>query len=171
MSSSFNDPLPDSAEYGRSLVGIVDAPLRPNDGVFTSILADNTGLISLNTLVTLTSPTPTTLGSVFTKTFTTALGVFTETLTVTLVTPGPSSLGIEATGTVVQTTVLSGEPLDLAPVMYSAAYTQNGGPGAQINASFNNATVPARTPEPASLLLVGGGLAGLVAVRRRPRNA
>jgi len=138
----------------------------------TSILTDNTGLIPLISTVTLTNPTPVTLGSVFTKTFTTALGDFTETLTVTLVTPGPSSLGIEATGTIVHTNVAPGQQqLDPAPVLYSAAYTQNGGPGAQINASFNDSTVPFRTPEPASLLLVGGGLAGLVAVRRRAPNA
>jgi hypothetical protein len=134
--------------------------------IVTSILTDNTGVVGLNTIVSLTSPTPVTLGSQFTKTFTTALGVFTETLTVTLVTPGPSSLGIQAVGTIVETQVLSGAPLDPAPVFYSAAYTQNGGPGAQINASFNNSTIPFRTPEPASFLLVGGGLAGLVTARR-----
>ncbi len=135
--------------------------------IVTSILTDNTGLIGLTSVVELTSPTPVTLGSVFTKTFTTALGEFTETLTVTLVTPGPSSLGIQATGTIVETKVLSGAALDPAPVFYSAAYTQNGGPGSQINASFNNSTIPFRTPEPASFLLVGGGLAGMLTARRK----
>src|SRR4029079_2429418 len=116
--------------------------------IVTSIISDNTGLISLGTIIGLQSPTPVTLGAVFTKTFTTLLGVFTETLTVTLVTPGPSSLGIMATGTIVETTVLSGAQLDPTPVFYSAAYTQNGGPGAQINASFNDSTSPPfRTPE------------------------
>jgi hypothetical protein len=139
--------------------------------VVTAILADNTGLISLSSVIALETPTPVTLGSIFTKTFTTLLGVFTETLTVTSVTPGPSSLGIEAVGTIVETTVLSGAALDPAPVFYSAAYTQNGGPGSQINASFNDSTAPPfRTPEPASLLLVGGGLAGLVATGRRSRK-
>ena len=88
--------------------------------IVTSIISDNTGLISLGTIIGLESPTPVTLGATFTKTFTTLLGVFTETLTVTLVTPGPSSLGILATGTIVETTVLSGAQLDPTPVFYSA---------------------------------------------------
>src|SRR6185369_4415304 len=69
--------------------------------IVTSIITDNTGVVSLSSVISLQTPTPVTLGSVFTKTFTTLLGVFTETLTVTLVTPGPSSLGIQATGTIV----------------------------------------------------------------------
>ena len=133
--------------------------------IVTTILFDNTGLVS-GQEVTLTSPTPTTLGATFTKTFTTALGIFTETLTVTSVTPGASSLGIQATGTIAETQVLSGAQLDPAPVFYSAAYTQNGGPGQQINASFNDSTPPLRTPEPVSLLFVGAGLVGLVAAGR-----
>ena len=138
--------------------------------VVTTILFDNTGLVS-GQEVTLTSPTPTTLGAVFTKTFTTVLGIFTETLTVTSVTPGASSLGIQATGTIVETTVLSGAQLDPAPVFYSAAYTQNGGPGHQINASYNDSTTPLRTPEPVSLLFVGAGLVGLVVAGRGRASA
>jgi hypothetical protein len=123
--------------------------------IVTTIVSDNTGLVT-GTNIALTSPTPVTLGSTFTKTYTTALGIFTEALTVSLVTPGPSSLGIDATGTISETTVLSGSLLTPSPVFYSAAYTQNGGPGNQINASFNNSTTAVPGP------IVGAGLPGLI---------
>jgi hypothetical protein len=141
------------------------------DGV-TSVLPNNIGLVS-GTTIDLTDPTPVTLGDTFTKVFTTALGKFTESLTVTSVSKGTNSLGITATGTVVETTFISGTPLDSAPVTYSAAYTQNNGPGTQINASFNDATVAVPGP------VVGAGLPGLIAAcsgllalaRRRRRQA
>jgi hypothetical protein len=123
----------------------------------TTIISDNTGLVT-GTNIALTSPTPVALGLTFTKSYTTALGIFSEALTVDLVTPGPSSLGIDATGTITETTVLSGSLLTPSPVFYSAAYTQNGGPGAQINASFNNSTTSVRVPGP----IVGAGLPGLI---------
>jgi hypothetical protein len=79
------------------------------------------------------------------------LGSFLENLTVSLVTPGPTSLGIDATGTITQT---AGTGFDPTPIFYSAAYTQNGGPGGEINASFNDSTVPGP--------IVGAGLPGLI---------
>jgi hypothetical protein len=136
----------------------------------TSIVSDNTGLVT-GTNIALTSPTPVTLGSTFTKSWTTALGIFTEALTVNLVTPGPSSLGIDATGTITETTVLSGALLTPSPVFYSAAYTQNGGPGNQINASFNDSTTPVPGPIAGAglpgLILAAGGLLALARRRRK----
>jgi len=114
----------------------------------TQIVANNTGLVSGQSIF-LTSPTPVTLGSTFMKSFTTPLGSFLENLTVTLVTPGPTSLGIDATGTITQT---AGTGFDPTPIFYSAAYTQN--VSGQINASFNDSTVPGP--------IVGAGLPGLI---------
>ena len=128
----------------------------------TTILLDNIGLTS-GTPTTLTDPTPLTVGAVFTKTFTTPLGTFTETLTVNSRQPGATSVGIVATGTIDD----GPGGFDPTPVFYSAAYTQNGGPGQQINGSFNNSTIPPRVPEPASLVFIGGGLACLAVLRGR----
>jgi len=114
----------------------------------TQIVANNTGLVSGQSIF-LTSPTPVTLGSTFMKSFTTPLGSFLENLTVTLVTPGATSLGVDATGTITQT---AGTGFDPTPIFYSAAYTQN--VSGQINASFNDSTVPGP--------IVGAGLPGLI---------
>src|SRR5262249_35777489 len=131
--------------------------------IVTTILQNNIGLTS-GTTITLTSPTPVGLGTTFTKSFVANGITFTENLTVTLRTPGPSSLGITATGTI----TASGGGFDPTPVFYSAAYTQNGGPGAQINGSFNNSTTPPNAiPLPGALPLLATGLVGLWGLGRK----
>jgi hypothetical protein len=134
----------------------------------TSIVTDNTGLFALISHVSLTNPTPVTLGATFVKSWTTLLGTFTANLTVTDVTRGTTALDIDATGTVTSTNPL----FSATPDFYSASYTQNGGPGSQINASFNNSTTPPpQVPEPASIALLGVGLLGLGFVANRKRGA
>ncbi len=135
-----------------------------------SILNNNINLIG-GTSIVLSPIMGVTVGSVFTKSFTTSLGSFLETLTVYSRTPTTNALGVLASGTIVQTTYITGPTFDPTPVFWSAAYTQNAASPFQINASFNNTTTnPTTIPEPASLALAGLALAG-VALARKAKKA
>ena len=134
------------------------------NGVDVINTTNNIG-ISLGDFISLSNPMPLTLGSNFVKSFIIGGTTFTENLTVTGLTIGTDSRSITASGIIDD----GAGGFDPTTVFFSASYTQNGGPTGQINASFNNSTVPPPTiPEPASLALVGLALAGLgLSARRR----
>ena len=118
---------------------------------------------------------PLVAGGTFDKVFTVAgVGTFTESLTVVAVVRDTNVLGMLAAGTISCSAgpcMFGGVALESTNVFFSVAYTQNQGPGTQINASFNNSTEPPNgTPEPGTLALLGLGLAAIGFARRRKQS-
>lgn len=99
-----------------------------------AIVSNNIGLASFQPVVFATQP----MGVFVGDTFTTAMGTFTETLTVTRSTYTSNSRSVLARGAMGRSNVM----FDPTPVFCSASYTQNSGPGAQINVSYNDSTTP-----------------------------
>ena len=140
-----------------------------------AIQENNIGLASGTLVNFFPAVLPLSVGSFFEKIFTVAgVGTFVETLQVFSVVHGTNILGMLATGTISCSggpCMFGGVALTSTNVFFSVAYTQNQGPGTQINASFNNSTEPPnRTPEPGTLALLGLGLAAIGFARRRKQS-
>ncbi|AMY10060.1 PEP-CTERM motif [Luteitalea pratensis] len=137
--------------------------------VVGAIQQNNIGLVAGQTVTLAPNPMGVTVGSAFTKSFTAGGNTFVETLTVTSATPTANALGILAAGTITCTVGAGCAAFDPTAVFWSAAYTQNAGPGTQINGSFNNSTTPPppQVPEPTSMVLLGMGMLGAGIARRR----
>lgn len=134
----------------------------------TTVFAGGTGdlaAVGIGTFFTTGSVTATN-GTSFT--FTSAFGNFTGTVS-NVAAIGPASnrvVSLDATGTFTPLGVLGAFTPGLMNLTFSA--TQTGGPNSSVSASYTISSVrPPRVAEPATLALLGAGLLGFAAIRRR----
>jgi uncharacterized membrane protein len=101
--------------------------------------------------------------------FTSAFGTFAGTVSLVAATGPVDSrvVDIYAVGLFTPAGVLSA--FDAGPMSLTASFTQTGGAGSAVSGSYTLSSPPAppRIAEPATLALLGAGLLGLAAVRRR----
>jgi hypothetical protein len=136
----------------------------------TSVIGSGTGDLApaAGVTVVLGGPITATLGSIVS--FTSAVGNFTGTVA-SRSASGPVNsrvVDVYALGTFTPLGALAA--FDPGAMSLTFSFTQTGGPGAAVSGSFSMASppVPPRdVSEPATLALLGAGLLGLAAVRRR----
>jgi len=124
------------------------------------------GVLPTGTIVTVTNFTPTN-GTTFQIDGNAAFGTF-QGISVVETSATTGTRSFEITGTFTGGTAF-GTPGPAFPATVSLSFTQAGGPGGAITDSFSLNV--AAVPEPASIALVGLGLAGVAGFSARRRSA
>ena len=130
-----NAPTADTGDITTATTATAGSPVN-----VSSITTDNTGLTNGQALV-LMSPTPLTVGATFLVIWSTALGTMTAHLTVTSSVVSGTTRTIGATGSVAASATLTPNGIS-----YFATYSQPGGAGAAITATWSVLTNYSGTP-------------------------